>query len=195
MKGRDAMSTRSATIIMDNDWNGGKVEVVRFYRHCDGYPEGHGADIAKAIKNSTLEGACSCQGILANLLNMNCRIEFEPFGTEHSDIEFLYVVDAADKTIALYSCEWDESYTQTLARKPLFVGDADAYLDRFPCCYTQTDIRTHTTYHVSWNGGDEREHFSDLDKARQFRDEAPDAGKVITWDEVKSFINFGRTFV
>lgn len=188
------MSTRSATIIMNNNWNGEEEEVARFYRHCDGYPEGHGADLALAIKHADTKSGYGCQNILANLLNMECRIEFESAGTEHGDIEFLYVVHADKGTIALYSCDLDEGYSQALAHEPLFIGTADEYLDRFPCCYQQTFIKTHTTYHVSWNDGNEREHFTDIDKARQFQREAPNAGKCITWDTVKSFVNFGRTF-
>lgn len=188
------MSTRSATIITDRDWNGNEVEVARFYRHCDGYPDGHGADLALAIKHADVEHGYGCQTILANLLNMNCRIEFEKVGTEHGDIEFLYTVDAHDGTIAVYEVGWDETYAECLGREPLYKGDADGYLAKYPCSYTQTVIREHTTYHVAYNGGDGREHFSDLAKARQFRDEAPDAEQYISSDTVRSYITFNGTF-
>jgi hypothetical protein len=38
------MGTRSVTIIMDDD---GSKELCRIYRQFDGYPEGHGRDLAK----------------------------------------------------------------------------------------------------------------------------------------------------
>ena len=46
------MSTRSATIIKQTTYWGGieeHAELMRFYRHCDGYPEGHGMDMAKSV--------------------------------------------------------------------------------------------------------------------------------------------------
>ena len=189
------MSTRSATIIKSKDWQGNEVEVARFYRHCDGYPEGHGADLALAIEHADIEGGYGCQNILANLLNMNCRIEFEKVGTEHGDIEFLYIVHADSGIIDLYESDFDCDYKETLAKEPLFTGSAAEYLKRFPCCYTQAHIKEHTTYHVAFNGGDDREHFSDLAKARQFRDEAPDAEQYICWDTVRSYVTFGGTYV
>lgn len=48
------MSTRSATIIRQTTYWGEQAEteeIMRFYRHCDGYPEGHGMDMARAIEN------------------------------------------------------------------------------------------------------------------------------------------------
>lgn len=46
------MSTRSATIIRQTTYWGEEAEseeLMRFYRHCDGYPDGHGIDMAEAI--------------------------------------------------------------------------------------------------------------------------------------------------
>ncbi len=46
------MSTRSATIIRQTTYWGetpDTEELMRFYRHCDGYPEGHWMDMAKSI--------------------------------------------------------------------------------------------------------------------------------------------------
>lgn len=46
------MSTRSATIIKQTTYWGEQAEseeLMRFYRHCDGYPDGHGIDMAEAI--------------------------------------------------------------------------------------------------------------------------------------------------
>lgn len=47
------MSTRSATIIRQTTYWGEEAEseeLMRFYRHCDGYPDGHGIDMAEAIE-------------------------------------------------------------------------------------------------------------------------------------------------
>lgn len=54
------MSTRSITRIheMDFEWNADKDEpnpvVCAFYRHADGYPEGHGKDMANWLKGKKL---------------------------------------------------------------------------------------------------------------------------------------------
>jgi hypothetical protein len=43
------MATRSITIIND-----GETEICVLYRHHDGYPSGHGADIVKALEGKVL---------------------------------------------------------------------------------------------------------------------------------------------
>lgn len=67
------MSTRSLTIVLDDD----KTEIVRIYRQSDGYPDGHGVDLAKlcdvAIVNGRQPGAtangmpCLAAQIIAGL--------------------------------------------------------------------------------------------------------------------------------
>jgi len=84
------MSTRSATIIKQTTYWGEEAEteeLMRFYRHCDGYPEGHGMDMAEAVKNADrMEGVRGSEW-LANFLNWflihspyTPHIEFEPKG-------------------------------------------------------------------------------------------------------------------
>lgn len=53
------MSTPAVTILKNRvlDWETNEkkdVTVAKFYRHWDGYPTGHGADIAAAIANASL---------------------------------------------------------------------------------------------------------------------------------------------
>lgn len=77
------MSTRSQTRI-----NFGGERVLTFYRHCDGYPSGHGCDLCKA-----LEKAGDDVIELLQLLKI-FDIEIEPANVgEHGDIEFLYEVE------------------------------------------------------------------------------------------------------
>lgn len=69
---------------------------MRFYRHWDGYPEGHGIDMAKSIIASDcckVDYRAWAQGFLARFLAMPVAVEFEPYGCEHGDIEYLYVVE------------------------------------------------------------------------------------------------------
>lgn len=187
------MSTRSATIIKCKDWNGNEVEVARFYRNCDGYPEGHGADLALAIEHADIEGGYGCQTILANLLNMNCNIEFEKVGTEHGDIEFLYIVHADSGTIDLYESDFDCDYKATLAKEPLFTGSAAEYLEKFPCCYDQTVIKEHTDYTVWYRDG--AEHFTDLADAERFYREAPNTTAAIQCATARTYFTFRNHYV
>lgn len=53
------MSTPAVTILKNRvlDWETNEkkdVTVAKFYRHWDGYPTGHGADIAMALLNASL---------------------------------------------------------------------------------------------------------------------------------------------
>lgn len=104
------MSTRSATIVRqrtytsENDYT--YDELFRFYRHCDGYPEGHGMDMARAFGAAEAEGTADpdrwiahglnnrnwCQWCFARLFAMDCDLEVEPRDCQHWDIAYLYVV-------------------------------------------------------------------------------------------------------
>ena len=148
------MSTRSATIIRQTTYLGEEAateELMRFYRHCDGYPEGHGMDMAEAIKNVDCIDGVRGSEWLANFLNWflihspyTPHIEFEPYGCQHGDLEYLYIVEGivdrrwgATKsgklpiTLTVYSIGWDESYSDAEKREPIFSGTAYEYIERF----------------------------------------------------------------
>ena len=144
------MGTRSATIIRQTTYWGEQAdaeELMRFYRHCDGYPEGHGIDMAEAIakadQNKGME-RCWCQPFLAKFLSKPCTVEFEPFGCMHGDLEYLYVVDGIVDhrwgktksgklpiTISVYGIGWDEDYDVAMEREPIFSGTAYEYIEKF----------------------------------------------------------------
>lgn len=145
------MSTRSATIIRQTNYTGENAdteELMRFYRHCDGYPEGHGIDMARAITLADKKGFAPehwVQGVLGFFFCKGVGIEFESFGCEDGDIEFLYVVegiidhrwgrrkdDTLPITISVYQHYSDEPYISTeLNTKPIFSGTAYEYIERF----------------------------------------------------------------
>jgi len=148
------MSTRSATIIRQTTYYGEQAdteELMRFYRHCDGYPEGHGIQMAEAVKNADcLEGVRGSEWLSNFLLwflihsPYTPHIEFEPFGCQHGDLEYLYIVEGiVDRrwgkpnggrlpiTISVYSIGWDEDYADAEKREPLFSGTAYEYIERF----------------------------------------------------------------
>lgn len=144
------MSTRSATIIRQTTYWGEEAsteELMRFYRHCDGYPDVHGIDLASSVMvadQSKVAPELWAQGFLSDLLNLNISVEFEPKGYEHGDLEYLYVVDGIiDQrwvrtksghlpiTISIYEVGLDESYEVTMERKPLFSGTAYELADKY----------------------------------------------------------------
>ena len=153
------MSTRSITQVESEfdrwDWKTKEKKVetmplMRFYRHCDGYPEGHGYQMAIALAEAEFDGKANnrnwAQVFLAKLCAMDCDIEFEPptladGGWCHGDIEYLYTVHGmSDYTFVKYddvsapgrvvieirTTGWDMdadgSYKETLAQKPMFSG-------------------------------------------------------------------------
>lgn len=146
------MSTRSATIIRQTTYWGEDAdteELMRFYRHCDGYPEGHGMQMALAVKmadDDSTDPSEWLSNVLYQFFKMDygTSIEFEPFGCQHGDLEYLYVVEgivdrrwSATKsgklpiTISVYNIGWDESYADVEKREPIFSGTAYEYIERF----------------------------------------------------------------
>ena len=145
------MSTRSATIIRQTTYYGemdvNTEELMRFYRHSDGYPEGHGIDMAEAIIEADgmgIDTRAWCQPFLSKFLAKPCTVEFEPYGCQHVDLEYLYVVEGlVDRRwgakndgklpviISVYGIGWDENYADVEKREPIFSGTAYEYIERF----------------------------------------------------------------
>lgn len=147
------MSTRSATIIRQTTYWGEEAEteeLMRFYRHCDGYPEGHGMELAQAVINADRVKPRPSEW-LATVLNWfliwspysRC-VEFEPRSAQHGDIEYLYALEGIVNqrlgatrdgrlpvTISVYKMGWNEDYEVAMEREPLFSGTAYEYEKRF----------------------------------------------------------------
>lgn len=93
------MGTRSVTIIVDKN-----QEVCRIYRQMDGYPSGHGADLAKLCDLKIVNGigsdpkiangmGCLAAQIVAGLKDGPGGIYLEPTGGEVSDwVEYVYTI-------------------------------------------------------------------------------------------------------
>ena len=148
------MSTRSATIIKQTTYWGEDAdteELMRFYRHCDGYPEGHGMEMAQAVRNADRVADKRDSEWVGNFLSWflvqspyTSHIEFEPKGCQHGDLEYLYVVEGIVDhrwgktksgnlpiTISVYNIGWDESYADVEKREPIFSGTAYEYIEKF----------------------------------------------------------------
>jgi len=53
------MGTRSTTRVIDSDGNGGEVVLANMYGQWDGYPSGHGRDLALWLKSLTVVAGIS----------------------------------------------------------------------------------------------------------------------------------------
>lgn len=147
------MGTRCETIVCQRYYTSPEEfkteELFRFYRHWDGYPEGHGKDIAAAMlaaehhyKNS-LNNRNWCQKLFAFLFSRDADMEVEPpNATEWGDLDYIYVIigdydgyggkygiDHMPVHLAVFRAGWDEPYAETLSNEPLFKGTATEYLD------------------------------------------------------------------
>lgn len=98
------MGTRSTTIVLD-----GNSEICRIYRQYDGYPEGHGVDLAKICNVTLVNGfhgdmtwdthANGMQDlaatIVAKLKTGIGNVYLEPTGGEINDwVEYVYYIRA-----------------------------------------------------------------------------------------------------
>lgn len=124
------------------------VEVMRMYRHWDGYPEGNGMDIARAVIAADGDGHITNRNwaalLLAKLFSDYEDYEVEPRDDQHGDLDYLYVVegdyanyggksrvDRLPVTIAVWEFGWDEDYDDVLGGAPLFKGTAYEFAERF----------------------------------------------------------------
>jgi hypothetical protein len=99
------MGTRSTTIIMS-----GEHELCRIYRQFDGYPDGHGVDLAKLCDVEIINGmrgdekmgthangmGCLAAQVVAGLKDKIGGIYLEPTGGDVNDwCEYIYIVRGA----------------------------------------------------------------------------------------------------
>src|ERR1700678_2046311 len=105
------MGTRSMTIVID-----GNSEICRIYRQFDGYPEGHGLDLAKlcnvkmvngigADKNVANGMGCLAAQIIAGLKEGAGNIYLEPTGGAVNDwCEYVYIVRGKEGEYPTIEC-------------------------------------------------------------------------------------------
>ena len=139
------MGTRCVTVFKNKqlNWDTNEpesVEVCRFYRHWDGYPDGHGADIARSVIEANDDTRKNnrnwAQHVLARLFSCVADMELEERDQRHGDLDYIYVVEGSyanyggkqdvpsfDVTITCYRVSWDDGLIE------LFSGDAEQFLD------------------------------------------------------------------
>lgn len=155
------MGTRCETIVRQRSYTSEteyRVEdLFRFYRHWDGYPDGHGLDIAKACLeaekaympkpheysyHNCLTNRNWCQRLLVFLFKSETDMEVEPLdGYEHGDLDYLYVIegeyadyggknaiDHLPVTITVWETWGCDGYKSVMESEPLFSGTASKYV-------------------------------------------------------------------
>lgn len=83
------MSTRSITIVKD-----GEREIVVLYRHCDGYPTGHGQELADYLATKPPHNGFDClaASIVAHFKDGAYQFYLYPAGTRDVGEEWVYTV-------------------------------------------------------------------------------------------------------
>ena len=87
------MSTRCNIIVKD------KYDKFWLYHHCDGYPEGVGADLVKRFQGLFEKDEKYFAEDICNELIKDSSDNYELTGGEHGDIEYLYTLDLERKEL------------------------------------------------------------------------------------------------
>lgn len=143
------MGTRSTTIVMD-----GNQEICRIYRQFDGYPDGHGVDLANLCNVTITNGiqgdgkgtangmGCLAAQIVKGLKGNNGHqaggIYLEPTGGEVSKwCEYVYIVRGEEGKIPTIECT-----TQT-GPWPFNVQDKAAHVFTLPANEVEAWVEKH----------------------------------------------------
>lgn len=100
------MSTRASIRITEGDGQ------ILLYHHCDGYPEGVGAELKEFLKKFKYWNPEDIASGLATKKNSYGRYPYECAICLHGDEEYVYVIDCDKETLTCYSHRWDESFEQ-----------------------------------------------------------------------------------
>lgn len=80
-----------------------EVKSVMLYHHHDGYPQGVGYDLWSRLSKYT--GNWDIDEIVNHLIK-DPEDEYEYTAFNHTDIEYLYVINCSSRTLKCYKCEW-----------------------------------------------------------------------------------------
>ena len=124
------MGTRSLTVMQQADG----TEIAVLYRQMDGYPDGHGKDLADFLKGRKVvngigdsdkhnfNGAgCLAASIISHFKNGIGSFYLHPAGTRDTGEEYIYTVGIQGDAITLLV---EAGYPPT---KPLYDGPVDDY--------------------------------------------------------------------
>ena len=128
------MSTSCVLLVHDENKN----ELVRVYRHYDGYPSAMGQDIADILKIIADDDKLKKNWVLSllSMLNNRCDFEVENHHLEHPDIDYIYRVypilheygTVADFHIDAYATDC-RLYKRVMADGPVYSGTPERFLE------------------------------------------------------------------
>ena len=142
------MSTRSLTRVIPRQeglsFNEGheKVELayVNMYRHMDGYPEGHGLDLAEFLKDIKIVNGIPLDKELGNHANGSGCLAAQIVKYFKEDIGYIYLHPHdnesgwEDYIYTVYPKEGEETFIsiyEVYNKKCIFVGTARQLLDKY----------------------------------------------------------------
>ena len=97
------MSTRAHIIVKDEN------EKHYLYHHCDGYPEGVGAELRNIFKDlNDEERFDTADDFCEWISDYDNGYEYEDYGL-HGDEDYVYVIDFPNNKFICYDYGWDES--------------------------------------------------------------------------------------
>lgn len=118
------MSTRSSTLT----YNQNGQQIYNHYRHYDGYPEGHGKDLAEIlISCRNLKGDAQVHAYLDSMELVGCELENKSI--IHGDLEYLYKVTLGSPIkMEIIEIDWNDSWDTILHKEPIFSGKPEDFL-------------------------------------------------------------------
>jgi len=128
------MGTRSTTIFMDND-----KELVRLYRQFDGYPDGHGVDLARACDKTIVNGIGPNMDANTHANGMGClaaqaicvlkdgtigNVYIAPLGEDNSWVDYIYWVSGKEGEKPYIECRHPDG-------THVFGGSPQAWISKY----------------------------------------------------------------
>lgn len=137
------MGTRSLTIIQDEKGN----EIAVMYRQFDGYPAGHGSELAEFLSGMMIVNGmgagqperiangmnCLAAQIIAHFKEEPGGIYLYPALTRDCWEEYIYIVsgkEGGEPHLELFDMDWDDqTHKLVVQSKPIFDGPASEYAE------------------------------------------------------------------
>lgn len=120
------MGTRSLTAFINKARQSQEICVV--YRQYDGYPEGHGLELAQFLNDEKLEYngiGCLAAQVISHLKNGWGGVYVEPANARDLGEEYIYEVHSDDKGMIKISCfdVWNDKF--------IFVGTPEKFIAKY----------------------------------------------------------------
>jgi hypothetical protein len=126
------MGTRALTFVHDEQGN----KIINLYRQYDGYPEGHGAELAEFLGEVQVQGfngmGCLSAQLVANFKQGAGGFYLEPVTAEDCGQDFEYHVQRIDDqlVVKVFNCGVNFfGMTQDETYEPIFEGNLTQFTE------------------------------------------------------------------